>query len=49
MEEQDVQEEITKTVPDMSGAEEIDIFAFGYGKLKAKLNELFGAEHVVDC
>lgn len=49
MQEQDVQEEITKTVPDMSGAEEIDIFAFGYGKLKAKLNELFGAEHVVDC
>jgi len=49
MEEQDVEQEITKTVPDMSGAEEIDIFAFGYGKLKAKLNELFGAEHVVDC
>ena len=48
-EEQDVEEEITKTVPDMSGAEEIDIFAFGYGKLKAKLEELFGAEHVVDC
>ena len=49
MEEQDVEEQITKTVPDMSGAEEIDIFAFGYGHLKAKLNELFGAEHVVDC
>jgi len=49
LQEQDVEEEITKTVPDMSGAEEIDIFAFGYGKLKAKLNELFGAEHVVDC
>jgi hypothetical protein len=49
MEEQDVEEQITKTVPDMSGAEEIDIFAFGYGKLKAKLDELFGAEHVVDC
>jgi len=49
LQEQDVEEEITKTVPDMSGAEEIDIFAFGYGKLKAKLNDLFGAEHVVDC
>ena len=49
MQEQDVEETITKTVPDMSGAEEIDIFAFGYGKLKAKLEELFGAEHVVDC
>jgi len=49
MEEQDVEETITKTVPDMSGAEEIDIFAFGYGKLKAKLDDLFGAEHVIDC
>jgi hypothetical protein len=49
MEEQDVEEQITKTVPDMSGAEEIDIFAFGYGKLKAKLDELFGAEHIIDC
>ena len=49
MQEQDVQEEVTKTVPDMSGAEEIDIFAFGYGKLKAKLDDLFGAEHVIDC
>ena len=48
-EEQDVEEEITKTVPDMSGAEEIDIFAFGYGKLKAKLDDLFGAENVIDC
>ena len=49
MEEQDVEQEVTKTVPDMSGAEEIDIFAFGYGKLKAKLDDLFGAEHVIDC
>ena len=48
-EEQDVEETITKTVPDMSGAEEIDIFAFGYGKLKAKLDDLFGAENVIDC
>jgi hypothetical protein len=49
MEEQDVEETITKTVPDMSGAEGVDIFAFGYGKLKAKLDDLFGAEHVIDC
>ena len=49
MEEQDVEETITKTVPDMSGAEEIDIFAFGYSKLKAKLDGLFGAENVIDC
>ena len=49
MEEQDVEETITKTVPDMSGAEGVDIFAFGYGKLKAKLDDIFGAEHVIDC
>jgi ABC-type hemin transport system ATPase subunit len=49
MEEQDVEQEVTKTVPDMSGAEEIDIFAFGYSKLKAKLDGLFGAENVIDC
>jgi hypothetical protein len=49
MQEQDVEETITKTVPDMSGAEDVDIFAFGYGKLKAKLQDLFGEANVVDC
>lgn len=49
MEEQDVEEEVTKTVPDMSGAEGMDIFAFGYSHLKTKLEGLFGAEHVIDC
>lgn len=49
IEEQDVEEEVTKTVPDMSGAEGVDIFAFGYGKLKAKLQDLFGEANVVDC
>ena len=49
MEEQDVQEIVTKTVPDMSGAEGVDIFEFGYGKLKAKLQDLFGEANVVDC
>ena len=49
MEEQDVEQEITKTIPDMSIAEGVDIFAFGYNSLKAKLATLFGAEHVVDC
>lgn len=49
MQEQDFEETITKTVPDMSGAEEIDIFAFGYSKLKAKLQDLFGEANVVDC
>ena len=49
MEEQDVEETITKTVPDLSSAEGIDIFEFGYAHLKTKLSDLFGTEHVVDC
>lgn len=49
MEEQDVEETITKTVPDLSSAESIDIFEFGYAHLKTKLSDLFGTEHVVDC
>jgi hypothetical protein len=42
-------ETITKSVPDLSSAEGVDIFAFGYSHLKAKLIDLFGAENVVDC
>jgi len=42
-------ETITVSVPDLSSAEGIDIFAFGYSHLKAKLVGLFGAENVVDC
>lgn len=49
MQEQDVQVTQKRIVPDLSSAEDIDIFAFGYGKLKAKLVELFGANNVVDC
>jgi hypothetical protein len=49
MQEQEVEETITKTVPDMSVAEGVDIFAFGYGHLKAKLQDLFGEANVVDC
>jgi len=49
MQEQDVQVTQKRTVPDLSSAEDVDIFAFGYGKLKAKLVELFGADNVVDC
>jgi hypothetical protein len=40
---------ITKTVPDLSSAEGVDIFAFGYSHLKAKLVDLFGEDNVVDC
>ena len=41
----------TITVPelDLSDAEATNIFAFGYAKLKLKLQELFGAGNVVDC
>lgn len=46
---QDVEETYTITVPDLTPLEEIDIFEFAYGKLKAKLEGLFGAENVVDC
>jgi esterase/lipase superfamily enzyme len=49
MQEQDVEETITKTVPDLSSAEGVDVFAFGYSHLKTKLEGLFGAENVVDC
>ena len=49
MQEQDVEETITKTVPDLSAAEGIDVFEFGYGHLKTKLEGLFGADNVVDC
>lgn len=49
MQEQDVEETITKTVPDLSTAEGIDVFEFGYAHLKTKLEGLFGAANVVDC
>lgn len=49
LQEQDVEETITKTVPDLSSAEDVDVFEFGYGHLKTKLEGLFGADNVVDC
>lgn len=49
MQEQEIEETYTVTVPDLSGAEGIDVFEFGYSHLKAKLEGLFGAENVVDC
>jgi hypothetical protein len=45
--------EVTTTkvvrIVDMSLLEENNIFAFGYTKLKEKLNTLFGSSNVVDC
>jgi len=49
MQEQDVEVIYKKTVPDLSPLKETDVFTFAYGKLKAKLIELFGADSVVDC
>lgn len=49
MQEEEYTETMSKTVPDLSSAEGVDIFAFGYTHLKAKLAELFGAENVADC
>lgn len=46
---QDVVETYTATVPDLSSLEDIDIFEFAYGKLKMKLEGIFGADSVVDC
>lgn len=46
---QDVEETYTKTVPDLTALEDETIFEFAYGKLKAKLTDLFGAGNVVDC
>lgn len=40
---------VTNTVPDLSSAEGVDIFAFGYSHLKAKLVSLFSASKVEDC
>ena len=42
-------ETITQKVVDLSSAQGVDIFTFGYTHLKAKLVDLFGAQNVVDC
>ena len=47
----EVEEEysVKKIVADLSSAEGVDIFAFGYSHLKEKLVSLFTASKVVDC
>ena len=42
-------EMITQKVPDLSLAQGVDIFTFGYSHLKTKLVDLFGEANVVDC
>jgi hypothetical protein len=49
MQEEEYEDIITKTVPDLSSAEGVDIFEFGYSHLKTKLIDLFGEENIVDC
>jgi hypothetical protein len=46
---QDVEETYNAVVPDLTPLEGVDIFEFAYGKLKTKLQGLFGAESVIDC
>lgn len=45
----EVEETSVKIVPDMSSVEGVDVFTFGYGQLKTKLESLFGEGNVVDC
>ena len=45
----EVEEPTVKIVPDLSSLEGVDIFTFGYGKLKTRLEELFGEGNVVNC
>lgn len=45
----EVEEPTVKIVPDLSPLEGVDIFTFGYGKLKTRLEELFGEGNVVNC
>jgi hypothetical protein len=42
-------ETFTVSIPDLSSAENVDIFTFGYSHLKAKLVDLFGEDNIVDC
>jgi hypothetical protein len=48
-----IEESYTETITvqelNLSEAEATNIFAFGYAKLKTKLQDLFGAGNVVDC
>lgn len=44
-----VEELSTIKVADLSPLENVNIFNFGYSKLKDKLSQLFGAENIVDC
>ncbi len=43
------QKVVTRKVVNLTPAQEVDIFTFGYSHLKAKLVDLFGEENIVDC
>jgi hypothetical protein len=45
----EVEEPTVKVVVDLSPLQGVDIFTFGYGKLKTRLEELFGEGNVVNC
>lgn len=46
---ENVEEAVTTHVADLSVLANVDIFAYGYAQVKAKLVELFGSEAIVDC
>jgi hypothetical protein len=45
----EVEETTVKIVPDMEPVIGVDVFTFGYSRLKAHLESLFGEGNVVDC
>lgn len=45
----EVEETTVQIVPDLSSLVGVDVFTFAYGKLKTKLETLFGEGNVVDC
>lgn len=49
MQEVQVEKTRTSTVADLSLVEGVDIFNFGYTKLKEHLSALYGAENIADC
>lgn len=49
MQEKEVAVTYKKVVPDLSPVKDVDIFVFGYSKLKEKMVDLFGEDSVEDC
>jgi mannose/fructose/N-acetylgalactosamine-specific phosphotransferase system component IID len=48
-EERTEQRVVDRIQPDLSPLENVNIFTFGYAKVKEKLVSLYGAENIIDC